>query len=79
MTDQRRVAIRFSMRSTRMRHAGSGAGFASTLGGKENADGLAAGFGVGFRRPSLELGFDYAYRNMGLLGGTNMLTFSVGW
>jgi hypothetical protein len=59
--------------------AGSGAGFTSTLGGKENSDGLAAGFGVGFRRPSLELGFDYAYRSRGLLGGSNMLTFSVSW
>jgi len=57
----------------------TGAGFASTMSGKENTDGLAAGFGVGYRRPSLELGFDYAYRSMGLLGGTNMLTFSVSW
>lgn len=59
--------------------AGSGAGFASTLSGKENTDGLAAGFGLGYRRPTIELGFDYAYRSLGLLGGTNMMSFSVSW
>jgi hypothetical protein len=59
--------------------AGASAGFASDLSGKENTDGLAAGFGVGYRRSSLELGVDYGYRSLGLLGGTNMLTFSVSW
>ena len=58
---------------------GSGAGFASTMSGKENTDGLAAGFGVGYRRTSIEFGFDYAYRSLGLLGGTNMMSFSVSW
>jgi hypothetical protein len=59
--------------------SGSGAGFATTMSGKENSDGLAAGFGVGYRRPTIELGFDYAYRSLGLLGGTNMMSFSVSW
>jgi hypothetical protein len=59
--------------------AGTGAGFASGLSGKENRDGLAAGFGVGYRRSSMDVGLDYAYRSLGLLGGTNMLTFSVSW
>jgi hypothetical protein len=59
--------------------AGTGAGFATTMSGKENQDGLGAGFGVGFRRTTLDLGFDYAYRSLGLLGGTNMMTFSVSW
>ena len=58
---------------------GSGAGFASTMSGDENTDGLAAGFGVGYRRTSIEFGFDYAYRSLGLLGGTNMMSFSVSW
>lgn len=57
----------------------SAAGFSSSMSGTEGKDGLAAGFGVGYRRPSLELGFDYAYKSLGLLGGTNMLTFSVSW
>lgn len=59
--------------------AGASAGFATDLSGKENTDGLSAGFGVGYRRSNLELGVDYGYRSMGLLGGTNMLTFSVSW
>jgi hypothetical protein len=59
--------------------AGSGAGFSTTMSGKENTDGLAAGFGLGYRRPSIEVGFDYAYRSLGLLGGTNMMTFSISW
>jgi hypothetical protein len=49
------------------------------MSGKENQDGLAAGFGLGYRRPTIELGFDYAYRSLGLLGGTNMMSFSVSW
>ncbi|MFN2571091.1 MAG: hypothetical protein ABR537_05690, partial [Gemmatimonadales bacterium] len=59
--------------------AGTGAGFSSSLSGKENRDGLAAGFGVGYRRSSVDFGVDYAYRSLGLLGGTNMLTFSLSW
>ena len=58
---------------------GSAAGFSSTMSGDENKDGLAAGFGLGYRRSSIELGVDYAYRSLGLLGSTNMLSFSVSW
>lgn len=57
--------------------AGTGAGFASSAGNK--ADGLGAGFGVAYRRPTFGLGLDYSYRSLGLLGGTNMFTFSVNW
>jgi len=60
-------------------YVGANAGFQSTMSGKENTDGLAGGFGLGYRRPSLELGFDYAYRSLGLLGGTNMMSFTVSW
>jgi hypothetical protein len=57
--------------------AGSGAGFTSTAGTK--GDGLAAGFGLAYQKPTFGLGLDYSYRSMGLLGGTNMLSFSVSW
>ncbi|HMG17595.1 MAG TPA: PorV/PorQ family protein [Gemmatimonadales bacterium] len=67
----------WSYQSDNNLEVGSGAGFASTL--SENSDGLAAGFGVGYRRSSLELGLDYGYRSLGLLGGTNMLSFAVSW
>ena len=43
------------------------------------ADGLAVGGGLGYTRGTLHLGFDYAYRDLGALGGTNFLTFEVGW
>ena len=56
---------------------GGAAGFTSTAGTK--GDGLAAGFGVAYQKPTFGMGVDYSYRSMGLLGGTNMLTFSVSW
>jgi hypothetical protein len=58
---------------------GSQAGFTTALSGKENQEGLAAGMGVGYRRSAFGLGFDYAWRSMGPLGGTNFLSFSVAW
>lgn len=58
---------------------GTQAGFATTLSGKENQEGLAAGLGVGYRHGAFGLGFDYAWRNMGPLGGTNFLSFKVSW
>jgi len=59
--------------------AGSGAGFATDMGGKQNMDGVAAGFGLGYKRGNIGLGMDYGYKSLGVLGGTNMLTFSVSW
>jgi len=56
-----------------------GAGFSSDVSSKEKADGLAGGFGVGYRRGNLGFGVDYCYRSLGVLGGTNMLSFSVSW
>ncbi len=43
------------------------------------SDGIAVGGGVGYRRGNLQLGFDYAWRDLGPLGGTNYLSFAVGW
>lgn len=47
--------------------------------GSFTSDGLAVGGGIAYGRGTISLGFDYAYRNMGPLGGTNFLTFSFGW
>ncbi|HET7789287.1 MAG TPA: PorV/PorQ family protein [Gemmatimonadales bacterium] len=58
---------------------GNGAGFATSLSSKENADGLAAGFGVGYKKGDFGLGVDYAYRSMGILQGTHMFSFSLSW
>lgn len=59
---------------------GAGAGFTtsqstSTFG----SDGLALGGGLNYTRGSFGVGFDYAYRNMGPLGGTQFLSFSLSW
>lgn len=47
--------------------------------GSFTSDGLAFGGGVSYQRRNAQVGFDYAYRNMGVLGGTHFLSFSVGW
>jgi hypothetical protein len=41
--------------------------------------GLAFGGGISYGKTDFKLGFDYAYRDLGPLGGTNYLSFSVGW
>ncbi len=58
---------------------GTEAGFATALSSKENQQGIAFGFGVGYQRGGFGLGFDYAWRNMGPLGNTNFLSFTVNW
>ncbi len=56
------------------------AGQATTISSSSfTSDGVAVGGGVGYGRGNLRLGFDYAWRNLGPLGGTNFLSFSVGW
>ena len=58
---------------------GSQAGFATALSGKEGKQGIAAGAGLAFRHGAFGLGFDYAWRNVGVLGSTNFFTFNVSW
>jgi hypothetical protein len=40
---------------------------------------LAVGGGLMYTKTSFSLGFDYAYRYMGVLGGTNFFSVSLGW
>ncbi|MGH7752626.1 MAG: hypothetical protein ACREN5_07400, partial [Gemmatimonadales bacterium] len=47
--------------------------------GSFTKDGLALGGGVQWRRGNTRLGFDYAWRDLGLLGGTQFLSFGFGW
>ncbi len=51
----------------------------SIASGSFTADGVAVGGGLGYTRGNLHVGFDYAYRNLGPLGGTNFLSFALGW
>jgi hypothetical protein len=59
---------------------GAGAGFTTSLSTSSlSSDGIALGGGLAYGRGNWHVGFDYAYRNLGALGGTNFLSFSVGW
>lgn len=53
------------------------AGFNSALSGKTFR--LSAGGGVRYAKGTFALGFDYAYKNYGLLGGVNMLGVGLSW
>ncbi|NIM52521.1 MAG: PorV/PorQ family protein [Gemmatimonadales bacterium] len=55
------------------------AGFATALSSDEDLDGLALGGGLGYSRGSFYLGLDYAYRHLGILGGTNVFSATVYW
>jgi len=51
----------------------------TALNDEENLQGLAFGGGLSYTTESLNLGFDYAYKYLGILGATNFFTLSVGW
>lgn len=54
------------------------AGFDTSVNG-ESMDGFSAGGGLRYQGRTTGIGFDYAYRNMGLLGGVNMLSVGLSW
>jgi hypothetical protein len=50
------------------------------LSSDEDLQGLAVGGGISYGAASgFTLGVDYAYRHMGVFGGTNFFTFNIGW
>jgi hypothetical protein len=51
----------------------------TSLTDEEHLQGLAAGGGLNYASGNFNLGFDYAYKYMGILGPTNFFSFSVGW
>ncbi len=51
----------------------------TALNDEENLQGLAFGGGLNYNSESFKLGFDYAYKYLGILGATNFFTLSVGW
>jgi len=51
----------------------------SAMGDEENLQGLALGGGLMYGSGNFNLGFDYAYKYLGVLGPTNFFTLSVGW
>jgi hypothetical protein len=59
---------------------GSDAGFSTQEStGAFTSDGLAVGGGVGFARGNFKVGFDYAFRDFGPVGGANFFSFSISW
>jgi len=54
------------------------AGFNSSL-SSDGSDGLSAGGGLHYQSRNFGIGFDYAYRNLGFLGGVNMLSVGLSW
>jgi hypothetical protein len=58
----------------------SDAAYAGFTTAGNGSPGLTAGGGISFQRGrGFGLGFDYAYRNMGLLGNVNMITVGLSW
>jgi hypothetical protein len=51
----------------------------TALGDEENLQGLAFGGGLGYDTGNFNLGLDYAWKYLGVLGGTNFFSVSVGW
>jgi hypothetical protein len=49
------------------------------LSDEENLQGLAAGGGLAYTQGNFNLGVDYAYKYMGILGPTHFVSFSLGW
>lgn len=45
----------------------------------EKMQGVAIGAGLNYQSPGFAVGFDYAWKKMGLLGDTNFFTVSLGW
>ena len=71
------VAARASYSSTPANtYSGDSYGVSATNNGSQ---GVALGGGLNYQSANFSLGFDYAYRKLGLLGTTNFFTVSLGW
>ena len=51
----------------------------TALNDEENLEGLAAGGGLFYAMGNFNLGVDYAYRYLGVLGPTHFISFGLGW
>lgn len=51
----------------------------TALSDEENLHGLALGGGVNYGSGNFNLGLDYAWKYLGVLGGTNFFSVSLGW
>ncbi|HTS89778.1 MAG TPA: PorV/PorQ family protein [Gemmatimonadales bacterium] len=46
---------------------------------EQNLEGLAVGGGLSYNKGNFALSVDYAFKYMGILGGTNFISFGLGW
>ena len=51
----------------------------TALSDEENLQGLAFGGGLNYGSENFDLGFDYAWKYQGVLGGTNFFSVTLGW
>jgi hypothetical protein len=51
----------------------------TALSDEENLQGLALGGGLSYNTGNFNLGLDYAWKYLGVLGGTNFFSVTVGW
>jgi hypothetical protein len=51
----------------------------TALGDEENLQGLAFGGGLNYGSGDFNVGVDYAWKYLGVLGGTNFFSITVGW
>jgi hypothetical protein len=51
----------------------------SQLNEEQSYQGTAFGGGLTYKSENFELGFDYAWKYLGILGSTNFFSFSLGW
>jgi hypothetical protein len=73
----------FALRGSYSYTAANGIGPANpddtALNDEENLQGLAFGGGLNYAKESFALGFDYAWKYYGILGGTNFFSITLGW
>jgi Uncharacterised protein family (UPF0164) len=73
------VALRGSYSYTSANKLGPTDPATTALNDEENLQGLAFGGGVNYASGNFNLGLDYAWKYLGVLGGTNFFSVSLGW
>jgi hypothetical protein len=73
------VALRGSYSYTGANNLETADPSSTALTDEENYHGAAFGGGLNYNTGNFNLGVDYAFKYMGILGGTNFFSFSIGW
>lgn len=73
------VALRGSYSYTGANNLETADPSSTALTDEENYHGAAFGGGLNYATGNFNLGVDYAFKYMGILGGTNFFSFNIGW